>query len=294
MITLQQFADAWNRFFFEPIPVHSLALFRILFGCVLLYNAFFILADMEAYLGPRGLVRYNSCLKRSYGKVFSLFFYLPPTMRSVRLIVWLHVVSVMMMTVGLLTSISTLLAFITLRSIVNRNPEICNGGDNVAKIMCFLLIFAPAGRVYSLDAAFFGVPDSSPSLLYEPWALRLMQIQVAIVYLSTAYWKLSGATYRNGTAAYYAANNQMYKRFAIPALLLRKPFVQALTWGTLTVEFALGSLIWFADLRSGVVAMGIALHLAIEYSMNVHLFGWYMIACLLLFLDPAQIMNLAS
>lgn len=285
MMTVEHLFGAWNGFFFEPVPVYPLALFRIVFGCLLLVDSFFLLGNLRDYLGPHGLIEYRRYFKRSRHLVFSLFLYFPPTMASVYWIMGLHLVSVTMMTVGFLTPLSTLLSFITLRSIVNRNPQICNGGENVAKIMCFFLIFAPSGSAWSLDAVLFHAKDLH--VLHAPWALRLMQLQVSIIYLYTAYWKLKGETYRNGTALYYAASNFVYSRLAFPRFLLRKPWVQWLTWGTLAFEFALGSGLWIEEFRHWLVAMGVGFHLAIECILSVHLFGWYMIASLLLFLDPA-------
>jgi Vitamin K-dependent gamma-carboxylase len=294
MITLEQIASAWNSFFFDPIPVYSIALFRIIFGCILLYETFFILANLKEYLGPNGLIRYSSYFKKSRGRALSLFLYLPGTMLSVYIIMGLHLVAVTCMTIGLFTPLSTLLTYITVRSIVNRNPAICNGGDNVAKIMCFLLIFAPSGHAYSLDEILFFAPymPGKEYLSFAPWVLRLMQIQISLIYLYTAYWKLRGPTYRAGSAIYYATSNDAYRRFTTPKIFVRPPLVKFVTWSTLFFEGFLGIGLWIKEFRVTLVALGIAFHLAIEYTLSVHLFGWYMIACLLLFIDPSYIQGL--
>lgn len=289
-MSLHQLAAAWNGFFFQPIPVYSIALFRIVFACIMLIDAFFVLAHAREYLGPDGLIEYDRYRQRNVGRALSLFFYLPPTMRSVHWVLGLHIVSIIFLLIGLFTPLSALIAFVTLRSIVNRNPEVCNGGDNVARIMCFFLIFAPTGKAYSLDALLFH--PAAHILAQAPWALRLMQIQVSVIYINAAYWKLRGVTYRNGTAIYYSTISEFYRRFSVPRLFLRKPIVHTLTWGTLALEFSLGSAIWVQEFRAPLVALGIAFHLVIELVLNVHLFGWYMIACLMLFIDPNQIMRI--
>ncbi|MEL7004718.1 MAG: HTTM domain-containing protein [Bacteroidota bacterium] len=215
-------------------------------------------------------------------------------MTSVYLIMGLHILTTTFMTIGLFTPVSTAITFVTLRSISNRNPLLCNGGDNVAKIMCFYLIFAPSGHAYSLDEILFYAPHmpNGEYLTQAPWALRLMQIQVSIIYLYAALWKLKGRTYRNGTALYYALSNHRYRKFSVPQVLSLTPYVQLLTWSTLTFELVLGPGLWIEEFRCGLIAMGIAFHMTIEYMLNVHLFSWYMIACLLLFVDPSQIFNL--
>jgi Vitamin K-dependent gamma-carboxylase len=294
MITLGQLTAAWNAFFFDPVPVHSVALFRILFSIVLLIDAIFLLANAREYLGPEGLIEHARYYDRNRGRALSLFLHLPGTMRSVYLILGLHIFAIVLLGVGLFTPVSTAIAFVTLRSIVNRNPKICNGGDNVARIMCFLLIFTPAGRAYSVDSILFHAPGASDqaALFHAPWALRLMQIQISIIYLRACYWKLRGVTYRNGIAIYYATISEYYRRLSVPRFFVRTPIVQALTWGTLALEGALGSAIWVQEFRAPLIVMGIFFHAAIEFVLNLHLFGWYMIVCLLLFVDPYQVMRL--
>ncbi|MFY0591927.1 HTTM domain-containing protein [Roseivirga sp.] len=293
MTTIEGIYSAWQTFFFEPQEGYTIALFRIGFGIILLREAFYIMANLEEYLGPNGLVGYDRYYSRSRKVTFSLFLYFPPTMRSVKGIMILHFLGIVGMILGFLTPLCIAVTFITTRSIVNRNPSICNGGDNVSRIMLFYLIFANAGHVYSLDEILFYNADSSgiSHTLVSPWAIRLMQIQFSIIYLNTTYWKMKGTTYREGTAVYYAMNNHIYSRGRIPVWFIQKPMVFVLTWGALAVEFFLGFGVWIEELRPATVIAGMGLHCVMEYMMNVHLFGWYMITCWILFIDPITISN---
>ena len=203
-MTLDGLASAWAQFFFAPVPVYPVAVFRILLGAILLYDAVVIARDAETYLGPRGIVRYESYFKANRGRALSLFLYLPATMHTVHRVLALHVAALSMMMIGFLTPLATAVTFVTTRSIVNRSAPSCNGGDNVAKIMLFLLIFAPAGHALSLDEILF-LRSADPSggyLAAAPWAQRLMMIQVSIIYLHTVYWKLKGETWRDGSAVH--------------------------------------------------------------------------------------------
>lgn len=279
---------AWNRFFFAPAPVETIACFRIAFGLLLLVEAAYLLVNVNAYLGPDGLVRYGSYVRESGGRAMSLFLYMPPTTRSVALIMGVHVAAVTSLTIGLLTPLSALVTFVTLRSIINRNPPITNGGDNVARIMCFLLIFSPAGHAWSVDHLLFA-GHLGHGGMSAPWAQRLMQIQLSLIYVRAGYWKLRGVTYRRGTALYYVGANETDGRFPLPRVLLHRQVLRAATWGALALELALGPGLWIEELRGTFVALGVLLHLAIEYLVDVHLFGWFMIASLLLFVDPSHL-----
>jgi uncharacterized membrane protein YphA (DoxX/SURF4 family) len=292
MINLTDILNLWNEFFFSPTPVHTVAVFRIVLGFILLYDAIYNLINIKEFLGPTGLISYDHYIKRS-GYAFSLFHYLPPKMWSAYAIVGLHIVALLSMILGFYTTISVILVYLTLCSIVNRNPTICNGGDNISRIMCFLLIFASSGYAYSLDEYFFYSANkiNNDYLLRAPWAVRLMQIQLSVIYLKSVYWKLKGHTYRSGIAMYYVVQNNNYKRFSVPSFFLQKPFVYVLTWGALFVEFAIGIGIWISEFRNPLILTGFGLHLAIEYILNVHLFSWFMMAVLVLFIDPYDIVH---
>lgn len=55
--------------------------------------------------------------------------------------------------------------------------------------------------------------------------------------------------------------------------------------GVLVVESSFGVLIWFKGFRLIILALGVCLHLTIEYSMNIPLFEWIMVATYITFLD---------
>src|SRR5437764_15033151 len=101
MITLNEIIQAWNSFFYNPIPIYTVAIFRILFGFILICDAFFILAHAQEYLGPDGLIGFDRYYKRNKGHSLSLFLYLPPTTKSVYLIIGLHIIFLFFMFAGL-------------------------------------------------------------------------------------------------------------------------------------------------------------------------------------------------
>ncbi|MFD3456252.1 HTTM domain-containing protein [Streptomyces sp. NPDC058691] len=61
------------------------------------------------------------------------------------------VVSVMLL-LGWRTRTTSLLFMIGVLAIVNRNPMVADGGDNVFKVMAIYLVFTRCGQVWSLDA----------------------------------------------------------------------------------------------------------------------------------------------
>jgi hypothetical protein len=116
----------------------------------------------------------------------------------------------------------------------------------------------------------------------------MLQIQTAIVYLSTFAWKLRGHTWIGGTALYYALHLSEFHQFAVPGAE-NAAAIRLMTWTTLAIEFSLGTLVWVRRLRYRVLLAGVCLHAAIEYAMNIPLFSLTMVATYLNFIDPRDL-----
>jgi hypothetical protein len=58
------------------------------------------------------------------------------------------------------------------------------------------------------------------------------------------------------------------------------------TWFTLAFEFSFGILVWFRETRYAMLMIGVLFHLSIEYTLNIQLFEWMMLATYVVFLYP--------
>ena len=152
-------------------------------------------------------------------------------------------------------------------------------------VLSAYLIFAPAGAACSLDRLWRiaqGKENDEPPRIV-PWAQRLMQIQVALVYLCASFSKATGPQWMDGTAAYYPLHLAETARFPMP-LLNNLYVINLITWGTVITEVSLATFIWVPRLRLYILAAGVGLHLGIEYTMNIPLFSFLMIASYITFL----------
>ena len=59
-----------------------------------------------------------------------------------------------------------------------------------------------------------------------------------------------------------------------------------MTFGTLATELSIGILVWNRKLRPWVLALGVGMHLTIDYSIRVGLFSYTMFALYLAFIEP--------
>ena len=291
MISLPDLAAAWNAFFHTPEPPFTIALFRVLFGLVAIASAVLYLPHASFWLGPAGALSHERWMATYGGVLFSLFRWLPPGRGSIRAVFALHLLAATCLTLGLGTRVSAAIVFVTLTSIHHRHPEITHGGDSLMRMMSFLLIFSPAGDVWSLDALLAGTSAPTAS---SPWVLRLLQLQISFVYFQSFVAKLEGETWRQGTAVYWVSMVSDYRRRQVPAAMRTLWWSRLATWGTLALEFALGPLVWIGECRYPLVAAAALFHLGLEVLMNLQLFGAIMLAGLTTFVSPYDLERLIA
>ncbi|MBZ5641263.1 MAG: HTTM domain-containing protein [Acidobacteriia bacterium] len=286
----RSFSERWNRFFFEPQRPTSVALFRILYGLLNIANLALLRPDWLTWYGRHAYMSMETMNRLSWGPRINLFVLFPQTDFAVNVFFWIFLAFAVSLTVGFMTRLSCVAVFICLISMHERNLYILNGADSVMRVTGFFLMFAPAGGALSIDRLrrIRAGREGAEVPLYSPWAQRMIQLQVSVIYLSTVGLKLYGKSWRNGTAIYYVLRLNAFRRFPVPFsnnLFLIRFF----TWATLVVEFAIGALVWIVSLRYAVLIAATLLHLFIEYSMNLPVFELMMMSTYVTFIYPEDL-----
>src|SRR4029077_13809799 len=222
------------------------------------------------------------------GSRSNLFTIIPQHDAWIGALFWVFLASAALLTVGLFTRFNSLLVFLCLTSIQQRNLYITSGGDTFLRLAGFFLIFAPAGAALSVDRLIriLRGKEGASVLPRNPWAQRMIQFELALLYFSSFCWKVQGAPWVQGTALYYVYHLDEFHRFPLPSLFLRPTMLKLGTWLALALEFSLGVLIWIKELRYFILALGVLFHLWLEYSINVPLFEWDVLAAYVLFVEP--------
>ncbi len=296
MISVQDIQQRWHDFFFAPCSVLPIALYRILFGGLVLGYGALLWPDLLVWFGEHGVLSRATALQYLGAPRLNPLLWLPAGDAWVRGVFAIFMGAALGLTCGCATRLCSILVFIGLVSFHHRNPLILNSGDTFLRCAAFFLIFAPAGAALSFDRLWriLRGRESSAPPLHPPWAQRLLQYQLAVVYLSTFLWKAQGATWLDGSALYYTSRLTEFQRFPVPYIFEHRWTILASTWGTLVVEFALGALVWIREWRYWILASGVVLHAGIEYSMNIPLFAFIMTTAYVTFVDGTDLQRVAQ
>ena len=273
MTVLRSLSEGWLRFWFRPEPTATLAVVRIAYGLVVGLWAASLAPDLHTFYSSSGI----DGTGQSGASEF--------TITAVYVLLVAGSVCLML---GLHARLAAAVVFLTVLWFQGRNPWILNAGDRLLANLGFYLILAPSGAALSLDRWRQHPDDSWECPSRAPWALRLVQIQVSLLYLSTVWEKLQGARWPDGTAVSYALRIGQLVRVEVPAGVTDSILVVSiLTWSTLAVELSLALLVWSGRLRPWVLACGVVLHLCIELTMTVGFFGVAALVAYLAFV-PSQ------
>jgi hypothetical protein len=290
-VKLRSFVEAWNTFFFTPQSPTPIALFRILYGIMVVATLLLLRPDWLAWYGPHSWVTLDTMRGLEPGPRLNLFVILPQSNAWINALFWVSLASALLLTVGFLTRLNSILVFLFLASIDQRNLEITHGGDTFLRVAGFFLMFAPAGAAFSVDRLIriWRGKESAQLEPKSPWAQRMIQFEMALLYFVSFCWKIQGGAWVKGTALYYVYHLDEIQRFPVPQWFLRPTLLKLGTWWALVLEFALGTLIWIKELRYTILALGLIFHLFIEYSLNLPMFEWDVLTAYILFVDPEDL-----
>ncbi|MEI7984608.1 MAG: HTTM domain-containing protein [Armatimonadota bacterium] len=200
-------------------------------------------------------------------------------------------IAALLTSLGLFTRVASICLAIGAITLHHRNTSILHGGDTVVRISAIYMAIAPSGAAFSLDrliALRKGIAPAIPPLV-SLWPQRLIAYNCCLIYFTTTWAKWFGHLWKGGAATWYPARLHEFDRFPVPAFFNQFPMVYVTTWGTLAVEFALATLVWFKPLRKWVLLSGLMLHGYIDYSMNIPLFGYLMATLYLSFYEGEEV-----
>jgi predicted DCC family thiol-disulfide oxidoreductase YuxK len=185
-----------------------------------------------------------------------------------------------------------------------RNQVLPYGADLV--LSCLLLIFclAPVGRAMSLDrvravrAAKCGDLTATVPPFSSPWAgacIRLMQIQMAVIFFYTGVSKIKWDAWRNGDALWLVLSSfDYYNRVYVDILAHHYWIGIVATYATIFIELAYPFLIWQRRTRPYLLAAAIFLHLQFALFLGLIYFSFVMIMGHMSFLDPDWLHRLGA
>ena len=282
----------WDRFMWAPTSPLNMGLLRIMWGILALTSTLMLLPERYMWFGHNAVWTIENAHQELGFNHLDLMSRWVTTDTAIDQWFGVFVVFALLATFGVLSRFTTFVVWVMYTSMCHRNNMILHSGDTLLRITGFFLIFAPIGDCVSFDA-WWRNRKTGASILSAPAkphaVQRILQIQLCIVYFTTAWWKLLGPEWNQGTAVGYVLNLLEFQRFPLPDFMRGLVMSKFLTGFTAVVEVLFPLFVWFKDTRALTLLIGLSLHMGLEYCMNVQLFQPIICSLYILFVDPSDL-----
>lgn len=288
---------SFTSFFFEARDLRPLDLMRIVLGITMLCQFGFLSPHALEYYGHRGWAPVSVAWPWiDWPFLDSVFLHLPSDV-AVLAVYGLFLAAVAMFTVGFQMQWVKIVVWYLHLALFFRNQEVIYGADRMVNCVLFLLVLAPLGRFYAVDAWYRkarGKPDyADDGMLGRERAsmvLRLVQIQLAVIYLFAGLAKLKHDHWWHGHAIWRAFVNPEFGGESMAKALAHVYWIgNLMTYTTLVVEVSYPYMIWNAKRRLPILVGIIGMHAGIAILMKLFYFSSVMIAANLTFLTPTGV-----
>ena len=275
------------RHFFEPRDARICAVIRIGVSLCLLINLLVLGKDLQLWFSEQGVLPLQAAFAIVDPDTLPVFRWFPTSWPLIKALYLLAVLQTLLLLLGFRARFQAICLFAWLVVFQYRNLLLLDGGDTVFRLLTFFLALMPSGAAFSVDA-WLARRRGQPLAIVRPiWALPLVQIEMTLIYVSTAWEKLRGDDWISGNALYYVSRlDDNFGQSAIASFLFQYLFVCKLVSRlVLAFEILLPITLWIKATRRLALAAGILFHLMLDNVMHLFLFEWVMIAGLLSFLS---------
>ncbi len=295
------FLRAWDQFFFAPIDMYNISLFRCLFGIAI----FFMYLERDYAAGiffmNHGIVPVSQALAiipRGYKPLIPLFF---QTDRGIQLQLIAQQVLIALFTVGAFGRSLTWLLFLVSLGLSQRNFSIVYGADLFANCWLFYLSFVDHNQNFSIWNLLKGTSAKAERVLttggdraifasdtLSSFGVRLLQIQLCISYAFTGFEKLKGIRWWEGTAVWYVIGMEDLIPHDLAFMKHYPVAIAVLSMATVIFEVYFIFAVWSKKLRYPWLFVGFLFHLGTAIFMGLWYFFFVMTAPYLLFLPSLR------
>jgi hypothetical protein len=274
---LEKLYEEWSRFWFDSFDPERWALFRLFSGLVIFGFYAIRQADLvEFYTAHRGFpleALQEFFRMASRWSVLGAF-------RSATAMLAAHTVFLallLMQALGRGGRAAAALTFALHVSFVRANLAAIYGVDTISTFFLFSNILVGNGK------SRVGLSETLQSV-----GMRLVQVQICLIYGFSGLGKLKGVSWWNGEALWGVLANPQLSRFDFGWTAHFPVAISFLTSATVYWEIYFPALIWLPRLRPWILLWGVALHLGIGVMMNLPFFALIMVSSYVLFLTAPE------
>lgn len=278
---MNKFKEYLKEIFY--LDLRSLALTRVMLAAVLIYDFITRIPFLEALYTDKGIVTRQQFITRlDHGWNWSIF--LTSGNYTVTLILYSFMLYLFFkFLIGHGRTVLSILIYIFVISISNRNWTINNSGDDIYRVIAFIFIFLPFNHYYSVDSALGIKKDRDPKFV-SYWTFAYI-LQLSLVYLVSYAFKTGDDWRVTYDGTYMAFSLEVFARSWVEYLLKFPKLLKVLTFIIVYAEGFLPYLLFLSFnkklssiIRYTIIAVFVGFHATLITAMKIGAFPWICIA----------------
>lgn len=264
------------RYWYVQHDASYLAVFRVLWGCIMAFEAYsFLLDDFEKVTASFYKTQMNF---KNYGFEWCI---VPQNPFYIKLLVVVLLVLSVLIAIGLLYRLSAVLFFFGFLYLMNLEAALNLNHFYLVLIMSLLMICLPCNCYFSIDSLLFPSVYSSTA---PRWCLWIVRIEFIVVYTYAGVAKINEDWLRAEPMRAWIST-----RVKLPSVgrYMTQATAYFLAYGGLFYDLLVGPMLLFGWTRWLAVLLSLFFHLSNKILFNIGVFPWIMIASTTFFFDPS-------
>ncbi|MFN7905444.1 MAG: HTTM domain-containing protein [Pseudobdellovibrionaceae bacterium] len=292
MITqIRSIIDFLDQFFFRSIP-NNVGICRFILGSVIFYLSLMKSFELD-FFRDAGMVSRESALILLHEAVRPLFTW---NFWPDQYLIFVHTAVLILslfFALGVLGRIATAIFYCLYMGIIYRNYAVLFGADVISSLFLFYFILIKSNDQFSVltylkdklnwTRGLQILPNEIDQMLSSA-GVRLLQIQVIVIYTYTGFEKLRGNSWWNGTALWTVLSNPQMVIWDLKWTYHFPMIIGIMTFSAILFEVFFGAAMIHPRLRSFWLLAGFAFHLMIGISMDLLPFSFVMLSVYFLFM----------
>jgi hypothetical protein len=273
-------------FFWGPADPRAYALVRIALAIGGMVNLIDLWPHRFEFYASTGMVSLGAVHESMHGyRYFSVFDYVGSE-GAVTVVFAAAAIALVALGLGVFPRIAAIVVLLWHLSSSHRAPPILHGWDHILRIYSLLVLVSPMPRVWRAGPR---ADDVDADTAVPAYGLRLMQWQLAVIYVTTVWQKLPDPYWRNGQLlAYFSVS--LFSRDPDTLFLIRHEWLSALaTYVSLAIEASIPWLLWSRRGRMLGFLAGFGLHFMVAVTARIAIFSTCVMMPYLAFLEHADI-----
>jgi hypothetical protein len=296
------FGRGWNHFWFTLSRPTTLGLMRLVVGLIALHWYWSYYPDLDLLFGPAGIID-EQALNSWRGPdswnnkpTFTLFDWIGD-ISTLGFMYWLGFGVIALFAAGVLSRVTTVLAFIFVASLIHRGPMLVRPFEDLLAMTMFYLCFGAIGGAFSIDALIKRRRQGDRAVDDNvSWgttvSTRLIQVHLVLVHFGMAVSQLAAQssntvpTWWLGRALWGFAGKPESSYLDLTWLADHLYLLNLWTYAVVIYEIAFALFIWRPLARPFLLAVSIPVWGSIGLASGDLPFAAIMLAATLAFVPP--------